>query len=465
VALRNEKEQGYRTPIDSRLGVNIEHFGGVDVESDPAAVVDGRFQSLINALLGTGPIKNRGGQSKTNLVAIGNIEGMIDASDVGASHEIELEPAPGGVLRLFWIGTGSADTIQHKTYDGATLDTLSGTLAPEGGSPTALLSLVSGPPKLYVGVPSYLSGSDYILPLLRWTDGSPPSGALVNVGTIVNLGAGAGKAQAVVSALARRFTRLYIGIGSQDTSLYATASVYSWDGATFTLEDTVTSPWTAAGETIYPILLIDGQRVYAFYAGLHAADPDGDYKIRLRNSAGVWSDLTLPAAMSNSLGHFIPTNCDIFNGLVYVAGFGQDDANPIGQFIFSSNAGSNFSLERKIPDSGITAGVDLRTFNGYLYYLWRKLSTTNLFLGRYDGATWDDNHIDFTAAFPAELPINGRGMEVYNGSLYISASGNLYKSNGVVTGSGWTKIGAVSGPQIAVPDLAARRHWLATYKA
>lgn len=84
---RSPRELGLRQPYTVKVGVDgLQSLGGVDKESDPAAVLDYKFTHLENTRLGLdGIVVERGGEAKTHNSPIPALDGFFDTSDIGAA--------------------------------------------------------------------------------------------------------------------------------------------------------------------------------------------------------------------------------------------------------------------------------------------------------------------------------------------------------------------------------------------
>lgn len=430
MVLRNEKEQGFRTPIDLRLGINFSRFGGTDTERDPAAIADARFQSLINALLGSGPVKNRGGQSKSNTASVGAIDHICDASDIGYPYEgVNLDPlslglslsAGGGRV---WDVDASGTVTVNRTFAGSVqLDFF----AKDGTDKLVLLS----PTVVGTGAADVKKVSDGTV--------------LVN---IANIGRDADLHWFY------READLYVAWYDRAANL---AKISRWDGATLSLEFSQSPGGAGSADKLHLVPASRSTVVLAAFAPEFAAGGYINNNVKKRTGVATWVDLAIPTVTRFSAFDAVLNPAD--NRLYWIGG---DDTSLDGvnrQFRVISTDGTTVTLDRTVAalsSAGVSIGL-LAADAANLYFLRGKgaLSITDLKIGKYDGATWTDTVKDLAADMSlATAGVTVVGFAAGAKNFYVliknsSGEPQLWASPGLdITGT-WTKVAAATGESAA----------------
>ncbi len=382
MVFKNPREQGSRTPIDLRLGITIEKFGGVDLEKDAGAISDQRFRSLINGMVGQGPIRERGGQAKSNTESIGNIEGFIDTSDLGAFDD---GPAGAGV----------------REYQGALINTTPWWNAEEPGR---LLSVDSNQdPVVYSLVGDLIDiaqelvdeklfvlltdddGVDTLAQVISWqgrhTVWTAPVDEVVGNSTTQNL------SQIAVSGgkvyMAGMFTNASLGT----TEL----RIFTWNPNTPAVDPVLDKTFPAA-DPAEPA--IAGQIFFPFEDGVIFVYRDfvsQEWIFNKRTSAGVWSVLTRPAGITR----LKPGGGDILAGTLYIGCTGLDAGVRSG-IVVSYAAGAALTLVRSFASTcSAPVFTAFKTFDGKIYYGYSsEPGAQKLWVGQFDTGVWTDEYVN-----------------------------------------------------------------------
>lgn len=191
----------------------------------------------------------------------------------------------------------------------------------------------------------------------------------------------------------------------------ANCAIFSYDGTTF--DNVLTS-----------IKLVRGFAKYR--DSLIAFSDSGAY---IRSKSGTW---TGPFTVITPFGQDV---CASYRDKLYI---------PDGTDTFKTyTAAGGFSSV--LPATSGTTGGNIRAacvFNGYLYFAWLD-SGANVYIGRFDGTTWDATHVDMSTMPGVNFyPTDAVGLKQYRGSLWLAANRDnatpgLFASPNINTSGTW----------------------------
>lgn len=109
MSFRDRGSQGGKIPADYRTGVGgFPPLRGVKKSKNPGSLLDSQFDHLVNVRLKKGVLINRGGLVKGASNAFPGVQGIHDASDVGAGVEAEvyvfIDPPVDGFYAISLVG-------------------------------------------------------------------------------------------------------------------------------------------------------------------------------------------------------------------------------------------------------------------------------------------------------------------------------------------------------------------------
>jgi len=188
----------------------------------------------------------------------------------------------------------------------------------------------------------------------------------------------------------------------------AQGTLHKWDGVTLSTKD-------STGILTLPKLIATRDSIVMAFAGT------GNVIRRYSLTAGTASNLAMPGTTFGVTNYASYEQLVEYKGKVYI--FGTDST---GATIYSVD-GTTVAVAR----TGLAGTArTLAVFNGYLYYL------VGSYLGRYNGAAWDDTHSDVSALTPKRLV-------QYKGNLLLFDSTAVHKSSGTDTTT-WTATASTS---------------------
>lgn len=159
--------------------------------------------------------------------------------------------------------------------------------------------------------------------------------------------------------------------------------VRRWDGFTLTAD----SPSIGTNRHI----------MFAFNNTIWAASTGALHR---RDSAGVWTSIALPGGLT---APYKPRSATIYGNAAYI--FGDDAAATDKAVILKLSPSSVLTLERRIAAGGGSiseVGMEIIEHLGILHYTWRrKLGTPFIFIGTFDGTTYNDTAFSIQGAEPS----------------------------------------------------------------
>jgi hypothetical protein len=379
-----------------RVGsADLPRFGGVRRECDPGAIPAHMFRDGINLRYERNMLVPRGGQKKLNASALsGGIMGIfcgefqfVSADDPVAFDTLCGEAGTGlggasdiGIPELYLL-TGNSNEpgfyyfseeqfprVRRQPYDtAADLDTVAACF--DDGVVWVL------------GLDG--AGSNFLVKV--FTQGGTPM-QITSASRIGNC----------LPASVERFKGFtYFGVGSQ--SVDADSRIYRYAGLGVLTE--VDTP----GRMGAPYLRTLGDFLYSVHGGYDVFIGAGGGKMRRMTAAGVWSDLTMSDTTFQAVGAPVE-----YNGKLYTVGF-KNAAASQRRAAACSIVGTTVTTERDLggadgsfygfPCIGQALDGNVGVLQDFLYYLYHPAGTSNFFLGRFDGTTWNDTYYDIGAQF------------------------------------------------------------------
>ena len=408
-------------------GEDIPRFGGVRQECDPGAIPPNMFRNAVNVRYKGGRLVSRGGQSKFNASALsGRVQGIFSSEfefstnvpvggcpDIGVgggteigSQKLYLLGGDSKYIGYYYFSEDQYPLLRRQPYDiTRKVD-------------TALASFGDG--VMWVG------GFDENLNYLqRFARGGAPT-------TMATVARVAGTA--TFCDIERYQGVIYFSVGS---NTYSDCRVYRYAGGVIVEDD---SPFAAVSERGTPHLRALGADLYMIRGGKFTATTT---KIR-RKSAGVWATLTPSIANFTCFGQ--PA---VYGDALYA--FGEE--GEAGAATALKIVGATVTTARALANPSDTFRLPT-VFNGYLYYLYEDwnpgtLTLDGLYVGRFDGTTWDDTHKNLFAQFPLlQRPGFWSYLGVFDGKLravllygdiYGGCPYTVFSSPGLNVAGTWTR--------------------------
>lgn len=399
------REKGLRSPLEVRFGITTPTYLGVNTQKPALALLDGEGVEGINLRIKGGRPISRGGQAKVNVDTIAPIHGFTDTtSDAGINPNRELNEDIGTPYNaLYAIGNDAEGAFVH--IDKASLVVVTTGLH-DAGRPSS--------------VP------------IDWNGGVVAGIAFGETETEVT----------AVPSLLTLFPITHAGTSAKCTSLLAMGTdllavwddsgigifVGLWDGAHLTTD-------LAVPNTLSGVLM-----KFQGTAWLGHSPPGGsplNTIYRRRPGAGSWATLSLPSATAFRTHHGIS-----YRGRLYVIGEDTDE------FVIYSTDGLTFVKERTISVVATAPAVaQLAVIRGNLYY-WYHDGTDGAdfsMIGKFDGASWDDDNKNLGAQIDSQGYARGLGfVGGHDGAdaIYADESGNIHvwESDGINIFGTWTKV-------------------------
>lgn len=432
-----------------RVGTEaVPKFGGVRRECDPGAIPPHMFRDLINVRLKDAPgapVVSRGGQTPYASGIEGCVRGIFapeyqfeDLQPCGICSEVfesGLDELHGA--QLYEVGLANlAQQITTTHTPGAVYNYFSPVQSPVMRTyraaddfdpllPNTNLNMVvftdDGSTAYMAGVDWDASNNATRISIRKFARGAAP----VEVATIA---APYTDAFPVSLAYLPATFELFVTVARSN----GTGSIiYKSDGAGGLVIDN-----TPGGNGI-PLLRRMGTELYAFFSFHTDGTQSTTFAGRIRRRlAGVWSDLTLPAAVTKFSATSHPME---YSGALYCHGYGAAS-------IFATAV-----LTLKVVGTVVTLEVEEGTttshgktfqavLGGNLYYVFIDESD-NVFIGKFDGAAWTNEHKDLVTI---QRPL---GLFPFSGSLRLLTLDTappdckkvLFSSPGSVVSGTWVK--------------------------
>lgn len=363
-----------------RVGHQFPQFGGIDRDSDPAAIAVHRFRNAVNVRL-VGKITNRGGQEKLNpdSAITGCVNGIF-------GPEYQFPRVSGRVMAIPSVAAveGSSGSPIALAVD---------TDAHEGDA-----FQVDLPDVVRLNLdPTFVLNYAYAITFNGFVMGTHNSLRRLAPVALVSFPTGPGNTGLTfITSLAVIGSNLYIGgFGPPGESSSSTPLLYKWNGTDTTLTDAnLENAFGLFDEWPYPAVVSLG--VYNS-AELIASvgDPVGlnGYGLFRRSSLGVWSEPSMPGSTSEFYARGFAT----LGAKLYMCGTSFGLSPKSGQIL--SWDGAALTLEHTIAplDSATPVIIGAMAVSGTtLYYLWSDRG--RLRIGSFDGvSTWVDNVKDLSS--------------------------------------------------------------------
>lgn len=491
------QEQGVRTTDSFRGGADVSAWAGIDKQNDPGAIPDNSFQVLINIRNRGAKLVDRPGLTKIHTTALeGVVRGIFDPILHGASGgDPELQnvgPIESCVQttgygssgsKLYWLGISACYgpvLYSYASDQSPLIQWMPLPLYQDGVNSGAYVrAIMSDGDRLWCSTgfsDNSTAVSSHFLQFLPPRNlGAPPS-TLVGFFGSDNGTPSTSSPKSAQSGQAEFNQKHFWSSAALDVALGSDINVWSWDGLTNTLEDTIVVSDT--GGQFFPGLPPLGVTIGVLHEELVLSvcspDPQGSSagsKFRKRTLAGAWSTLSLPAGVTS----FVGSNYDpaVLGGKIYFFGnaivTAEDPANPVATVLSYDGTGLALAHNQAMYTGGSPFSLyGLRspvTFGGAIYYINSPVSNpTKGYIGRFDGSTWNDTFKDLAAQFGQTN--DGRliyWIRVYQGNLYaalidVDADQHLVRSPGENVGGTWvdvfeaTHLGA-SQAMFTVPSL------------
>lgn len=415
-------EQGDVEILRRRVGMDLERFRGVNKNADAAAIGRDEFQELINIEHdGQKPV-SRDGLARFNAVAIGPVRGLFGTDD------------DSGLARVYLLYAGAAagdvviDADVPAPFDLA---------VPPYPQRPHVQSLKNGQNGVMWAVGWIPVGADIAGVLML---AEPPiilGGSLIPITpAVVAVLAVAGQ-DTIFDSVVEAAGRVYCG-GSNQTTGDVLSWAYNASTGVFAQEEAPAAMGGVPAATTFGVFHRDE-------AWLGAAASNGLTRIRRRDpSTGAWSSPALPGGVPN----YNVLSFEEYKNNFYVAGARDTAAG--GAFAVATIMAWNYlnlAVARDLAIVGsYVAYLCANSVDGYLYYVWVNAGTQRVYVGRFDGAAWNDTYLDLTATFPAAGAICALALFEYRGDTHVLVQGvsggftlkSLYRHRAGV----WTLVGS-----------------------
>lgn len=438
-------------------GSEIPRFGGMRKECDPGALPPEMFREAINVRYKGkgGPMLSRPGQAKLNGIPLtGGIMGIFSGEYQLGGEQVDLDPnyhcadseiGLGGLADItkpsLYIVGGNSDVpglhyfnelqfplVRHQAYDpAAAYDSV---MAAFGDGTLWTCGIIGGTVHLKTSVRGSLPTVMALIPLI----GSNVFGSIEKHEGLIYFSVGAPSVDG-------------------DTRVYQ----IPFTGGPVVVDDT-------PGRKGVPFLksMGTGQGLYSIHGAYDVFIGAGGGKIRRKATSGSgWVELVMSLSTFQCVGP--PA---VYKNALWTLGF-KNVAGSQRTAVVLKIQGTTVTTARDIGGADGSFYMFPTVFNNYLYYLYHPAGTSNFFVGRFDGTTWDDTHKDLGGQFGTGI-ISGfltfspayAWLGVLEGELVAILRGNagscpysLLTSPGTNTGGAWVeKLPTLPGKKVYIVE-------------
>jgi hypothetical protein len=422
------------TPFEFRPGLgNFPSMSGMNRNADPGALRSNQFHHLQNIRVVGDELVSRGGQTK--ITTAGALNGAIFAIFDDQNGEVTSNDW------LLFTGQGTPRLYKHELSTGTTTLLAAGDLGGNAG-PFPLYSTLHAS-QWYFGFTSI--GGDTVARIYTLTASDIESGSVPTQVAQLSTGGTSYMSGALVSGPS---SKLWWGVLGNAGGT-KTAYVYSWDGASLALEDSVSVAGVTAGSPSVLIPDHDGNLLSFTSRGT------GGPTVRFRTSGGSWSTKSLPVITNAELTSLIANDAAVFNGATYISCIFEDSATLAFRSVVLKWNGTALSVAYTPSATlgGTLVSLAIRSlypFNSFLYYTFEEengVGNKAALIGRTaDGTAWTDNHKDMEAQVSTISAIGT--LYATSDNLYCAVDGafggaftqRVYQSPGTSTTGTWTAV-------------------------
>lgn len=212
-------------------------------------------------------------------------------------------------------------------------------------------------------------------------------------------------------------------------------NVYTWDGITISTENT-SDAFTRIGNGLG---VTSGVQIYSrlgavggelFYAS-------GDSPLQIYTGSGTsWTEIANPGGFTL----IEPTDLIGYRGDLYVTAFDNASPSPeLARILKYDLSAQTYAVVRNLSGTRAHCGAVL---GGIFYYIWSD-DAGDLWLGSYNGVSWEDSVKNISSDFPSTNGVNATRLVAFNGGLWLGTRGSgtskLLRSPDSITGT-WTAL-------------------------
>lgn len=429
MADRKGKEQGTRSNVSLRVGIDTPYLRGINRDYDAGSIAQNEHQDAENVRLVGGRIDNRGGQQKLNDVAM---DGCIWSLD-----DLPM-PVVGLFLTPFYNGQQSLDRYntdldpEYATVFRNTDLSISDPIYPHSqfiNTAKPRQTLFEWRKRLFVCSREIIS--EVVFPKDN-TDGD------VSLRRLISIGAGLNQISSMAVVPEAGEEILYIGTLSNQ-------ELYRYDGTWLSTDG-------AIGQNASRMIVGRWHdRLYIFGTQYAMVRNPGPPLVNGIPAPGTYTTLAMAAGVTT----FQPSRLIEWKDTLFIVG--KDTAvAPVpgspgpgcilawdGSTMTLAHQPENNSNAPYTPAVGISDGI---VFNGKFWFVWRDTDNVTL-IGNYDGATWND---EVASLGPSETLSDCGDFVLANGLIYVttirgmaSPGPGLADSQVVYSssdGAGWTLV-------------------------
>jgi hypothetical protein len=398
-----QPELGIKSPLQRRVGIELDTWRGVNKEADPGAIGDSELQEAINCrITPSGEIVCRGGQERLLDEAFDDCVTMIFDDEWDPVGDLLYDSAVSGLKKA--TKNDSVSTIGIPI---------------SSGSESGRMFIV------------------FRAELYAFND---------NVLRSLDIPAAQSTVRLTIGSAADVATHINSATVFEDEMWLASSAgtLWRWDGQASDATEDVSSLGATSGNT-------HGAFVISYANDIYFASTD----LLRRRAGGEWFSIPLPLTL------FQPYDLVVYHNKLYLLGIDESGGGNRDPVILVYD-GESVTVARSLPNAGTgslgavegaRAGV---SFNGYLYYAWvdPSFGGGKLFIGRYNGTVWDDTHKDFFAQLGGDAHEVSRLIKA-NGRIYLGGPENqpskVLHSPGVAVNGTWVVVdSATTGSRVAV---------------